>query len=438
MKIKIKTFKRGGIHPEENKHFTEGKSIENFPIPKKVIIPLSQHTGAPARPLVKKGDTVTEGQLIGEKNGKISANIHSPVPGKVIDVGNYLTFTGKKLLSVVIQTEGEFSLKTKEPVAWEELDREQLLQKITDAGIVGLGGAAFPTDVKYSPPPDKKIEYLIINGAECEPFLTSDDALMREKADEIIEGIKICMKILNVNKAFIGIELNKKEAIKIFSQKLNDNKIEVVGLKTRYPQGGEKQLIKAITGREVPSGGLPMDVGTVVSNVGTVYAIWEAVVYNKPLIERVVTITGRIVENPGNYKIRIGTTIKEILETIKLKEEPEKIIFGGPMMGISVQSLDVPVVKGTSGILFMGKKEVNRFDYSKYNSCIRCARCIKVCPMGLNPSMLSILGETGNYSEMKEYFIFDCIECGSCSFVCPSTRPIVQWIKIGKARLKKG
>lgn len=434
IKLQVKTFFRGGIHPKENKNYTENIPIENFHLPLKAIIPLNQHFGKPAIPIVKKGDIITEGQLIGQKDGAFSANIHSSIGGKVVDVGNYFTCNNTKTLSVVVQLEGEMKKGPEEKRDWTSLSRDDIMKKITEAGIVGMGGATFPTDVKLNPPKDKKIDYFIVNGVECEPYLTCDYRLMLEKTEEFIEGINIVQKILDVKNVFIGIELNKKKAIK----KLLDQypEIKVVGLKVKYPQGGEKQLIKAVIGKEVPSGGLPFDVGVVVNNVATVIAIRDAVVLNKPLTERVVTISGKIVKKPGNYKIKIGTPLSDIINEVGLTEEPAKVIFGGPMMGIAVTSLDTPVTKATSGILFLSKKEEKKIHYNQYRACVHCAKCIMVCPVSINPCMLSITGEFEKYDEMKQYNIMDCIECGCCNYICPSFRPIVQWIKIGKAVLK--
>ncbi len=436
--LNIRKFKSGGIRPDEHKHITENLLIENFHIPKKAVIPLSQHLGKPAKSLVKKGDTVIEGQIIGEKDGMISANVHSSIPGKVIDVGNYPVLNRLKVLSVVIQLEGEFKKGARPKDDWEHLEVSEILKRIEDAGIVGMGGATFPTNVKYSPPPDKNIDSLIINGVECEPYLTSDYRLMIEKSDEIIEGIKIVKKVLNVKNVYIGIELNKKKAIKKIKDRVakNDN-IKVVPLRVRYPQGAEKQLIKAVLNREVPSGGLPFDVGVIVSNVATIYAVRDAVLFQNPLIERVVTISGDIVEKPGNYKIKIGTLVSDIIQELGVDESKlGKIVFGGPMMGISVPSKDVPVTKGTSGILFLSREFTNKVDYTDYSACIHCGKCVLVCPMRLNPSMLSILAENKNWQDMKEFNILDCIECGSCSYVCPAQRPIVQMIKLGKSFIR--
>ncbi len=438
--LKVRTFKRGGVHPEEFKYFSEDKAIDNFPIPQKVVIPLLQHLGKPAKPLVKKGDIVKEGDLIGEKDGPISANIHSSVPGKVVDVKKVAVANNNRVPAVIIKTEGEFNKGNEEKQEWENLSKEDILEIIKNAGIVGMGGATFPTDIKLNPPADKKIDSLIINGVECEPFLTTDYRLMLEKSEEIIEGIKILNKLVDAENIYIGIELNKKEAIKKL-KKLSEKekKIKVVPLKVKYPQGGEKQLINAILKKEVPGGALPFEVGAIVSNVATVYAIREAVLYNKPLIERVVTVTGPIVKKPGNYKIKIGTLVKDVLDEVGIEGEISKLIIGGPMMGFAVNSDEIPVTKGTSGIVVFGEKEEKRVRYNDFESCIKCSKCLMACPISLNPSMLSILGEYNKWDEMKEWNLMDCIECGSCSFVCPANRPIVQFIKMGKfyARSKK-
>ncbi len=435
--LTIKAFNKGGVHPKENKHYTEQLPIENLHIPQTATIPLIQHLGKPAKPVVNKGDTIAEGQLIGEMDGFVSANIHSSIPGKVINIGNFPSLNNLKVPSIVIQLEGEFNKAKEEKFNWKKLKKEEIIKRITRAGIVGMGGATFPTHVKLSIPPGKNINAFIVNGAECEPFLTCDYRLMIEKTDEIIEGTQIIRKVLGVRNIYIGIELNKKDVIKKFKEKVDDTDIEVVPLKVRYPQGGEKQLIKAVLNKEVPSGGLPFDVCAVVHNVGTILAIRDAVLFNKPLIERVVTVTGQIVKKPGNYKIKIGTSVKEIIEEIGLTEDADKVILGGPMMGIVASSLDVPVTKGTSGILILSAKEEEKIRYDEYRDCIHCSRCLMYCPIGLHPAMLSILAENERYEEMKEYNILDCIECGCCNYVCPADRPIVQFMKIGKLNQKK-
>ncbi|MCX7678337.1 MAG: electron transport complex subunit RsxC [Spirochaetes bacterium] len=430
---------KGGIHPPENKFYSEGKKFSYLPIPHVCYVPLQQHIGKPARPIVEVGQAVEEGQLIGEADGFISANVHSPVPGKVIDIVHHPTVFSPKSLCIVIETEGAFtsSQQSRVPSSWESFSRDELIASIKEAGIVGLGGAAFPTHVKLSPPATKPIDTLIVNGAECEPYLTVDDMLMQTFPHEIIEGIRIAMKTLGVERAIIGVEDNKPDAIRALRKVLletNAPTITLVSLKTKYPQGAEKQLIKALLRREVPSGGLPMDVGVVVQNVGTIYAIREAVLYKKPLYERFITISGPIVKNPGNYKVRFGTKISDIIDEIGgLLDEPVKVIMGGPMCGIALDTLEIPVVKGTSGVLFFGK---NKIESENFLTCIRCGRCVAACPAGLLPCDISILVEKNLTDALAMYHLFDCIMCGSCSFVCPSKRPISHFIKLGQQRLK--
>ncbi len=439
MSMLFRGFK-GGIHPPENKYFSEGKEFSYVSIPHTCFIPLQQHLGKPARLVVEVGQKIEEGQLIAEADGFISANVHSSVPGKVAGIRPHPTVYSPRAQCVIIETEGAFSSSSKTGTSdnWESLPREEMLSRIKDAGIVGLGGAAFPTAVKLSPPQGKPIDTLIVNGAECEPYLTVDDMLMRTFPGEILEGIRITMKVLGVDKAIIGIEKNKPEAIaglkNAIAEKKLSGSIALVALKMKYPQGAEKQLIKALLGREVPSGGLPMDVRSVVQNVGTIFAIREAVLYKKPLYERYITISGPIVQKPGNYKVRLGTRISDILDEIGgLTEEPAKIIMGGPMCGIALDSLEIPVVKGTSGILFFGKKDV--FD-DAYLPCIRCGRCVSACPAGLLPCDLSIVVERGKKDALEALKPFDCIMCGSCTYVCPSRRPISHFIKLGQQQLK--
>lgn len=432
---------RGGIHPPENKHFSRDKSFSNLAIPHICYIPLQQHIGKPARPVVEAGQIVAEGQLIGTADGFISSNVHASIPGKVIDIKEHPTVYTPYGQCIVIETEGAFSsLSQKEPdVEWQALAGSEIVNRVREAGIVGLGGAAFPTSVKLAPPRNKVIDTLIINGSECEPYLTVDDMLMQTYPGEIIEGVRIAIKALGIERAFIGVEKNKPAAIRALKSAIKSashkEKIEIVPIKTKYPQGAEKQLIKSILGREVPSGGLPMDAAVVVQNVGTVFAIREAVLLKKPLFERYITVTGSIVKNPGNYKVRIGTRISDILaETGGLTEEPTKIVMGGPMCGITLDSTDVPVVKGTSGILFLGKKEIWAGDYKP---CIRCGRCVTACPAGLVPCDLCNAVEKNLLDLVETLNPFDCIMCGSCSYVCPSRRPISHFIKTGQQRVRK-
>jgi len=433
----LKTFKVGGVHPPENK-ISAGKKIEKLPIPKTVFIPVAQHIGAPSTAVVNKGDVVKTGQIIAKSSGFVSTNIHSSVSGKVKKIDVSADSSGYPKQGIYIDVEGD---------EWmDEIDRstelalnfnfsgQEIIKKIQDAGIVGLGGATFPTHVKLVPPKGMKAEVLLINGVECEPYLTSDHRLMLENADEILVGTQLLMRAMNVEKAVIGIENNKRDAIQLLTDKAKNYKgISVVTLKVKYPQGGEKQLIKAVTGKEVPSGGLPIAVGAVVSNVGTAFAVYEAVQKNKPLFERVVTVTGKSVANPSNFKVRIGTATTELIEAAGgLPENTGKIISGGPMMGRAVVSLDVPVTKGTSGILIMQNEEAKRREYME---CIRCSRCVSVCPMGLEPYLLMTFGQKQIFDRAENDRVMDCIECGSCSYTCPSNRPILDYIRFGKAKV---
>jgi len=434
MKVKAKTFPHGGVHLEEAK-LTSDRYIEKAHIPRMVRIPMSQHTGAPAKLLVQAGQTVEEGQLIGEASGFVSANIHASVSGKVVAIEKGNTFNAKNVDIVVIETGGSVKNWYEKKHDYSSLTTAELLEDIKRAGIVGLGGAAFPTHVKLSPPPDKKIEKLIINCAECEPYLTIDHRMVLEKTDEILEGIRIIMKILSVKEAIIGIEDNKPDAIELLNQKLSgDSSIKVEVLKTKYPQGGEKQLIQALTGVEVPTGGLPLDVGIVVENVSTVYAIYEAVVYKKPLIERGITYTGENLEKRGNYKVRLGTPVGLLIEELGTPPEYGAIIAGGPMMGIEVTDLNLPILKGSCGLVFLPKKK----NYEVKNRvCIRCSRCLMACPTGLQPTELAKLCDALLVDEAVKMGLFDCIECGSCAYVCPSAIPIVGLIRYGKEFWKR-
>lgn len=423
-------FFKGGVHPKDNKKYTAEKVIENSLIPDKVIIPVRQHIGAPCTPVVKKGDRVKKGQVIADSDAFVSEPIHSSVSGTVVDVGEYVHGVFGKSLAIVIENDKQDQWAEGIPLKrdWNTLSVDEIKAIIRKAGIVGMGGATFPTHVKLSPPPDKKVDTFILNGAECEPYLTADYRMMLEYTDKIVSGVLIVMKILDVDKAYVGIEDNKPKAIEAMKRAFRETAVQVVELPTRYPQGGEKMLIKAITKKEVPSGALPADVGVVVQNVGTVIAISDAVINGIPLIERVTTVSGDAVREPKNISLRVGTTFQQAVDFCGgLKEKPEKVIMGGPMMGIAQFSLDTPIIKGTSGILALTDKAINE---SEQSPCIRCGRCIEACPMGLNPSRLSILGERNLYREAKEdNNLMDCIECGSCVYACPAKRNIVQYIK---------
>lgn len=425
----------GGVHPNDGKKYTADKKIEIAPLPEKAVISLRQHIGAPVAAIVKKGDVVKKGQLIATSDAFVSGNIHASISGTVAGVVESPHPSFGTAPAIIIENDGADAWLEGIPQNrdWEKIEAKQLLQFVRDAGIVGMGGATFPAHVKLAPPPDKKIDTLIVNGSECEPFLTSDYRNMLEYPEKIVSGTKITMKLLNVTKAYMGIEDNKPEAVKAMQSAFSGTSVQVVALPTKYPQGAEKMLIKALTDRSVPSGGLPMDVGVVVQNVGTIISISDAVIQGIPSIERVVTVSGSAVKEPKNLLLRVGASFADALNCCGgLSEEAAKIIAGGPMMGFAQSGVDVPIIKGTSGILFLSKKDVN---YRKETACIRCGRCIEACPMGLNPSMLSILGERNLYAEAKEdYDLLDCMECGSCVYQCPAKRQIVQYIRYSKAQ----
>ncbi len=433
----LKTFPKGGIHPPENK-LTANLKTEVLELPKQVAIPIAQHIGAPAKILVKKKDKVKVGQVIAEINGFVSANIHSSVSGTVFKIEETADAGGYKKTAIIIKTEGdeweETIIRDNKLKKDFELEPRQMLKRIEDAGIVGLGGATFPAHIKLLPPKGMKAEVLILNGVECEPYLTADHRLMLEKGEEILVGTQILMKVLQTDKAIIGIENNKKDAIRHMTELCkNYPGISVTPLKVQYPQGGEKQLIKAVTGREVPSGGLPIAVGAVVQNVGTVFAVYEAVQKNKPLIERIVTVTGKSLSNPKNLLVRIGTPVSALIEAAGgLPEDTGKVISGGPMMGRALNSLEPAVTKGTSGILVLPQNESKR---KEIKPCIRCAKCVNVCPMGLEPFLLMTLAQKNLFERSEKEDVTDCIECGSCSYTCPSDRPLLDYIRLGKNKV---
>jgi len=436
--IKAHASFSGGVHPEGNKELTSHKPAVPAAIPKRVVIPLSQHIGAPTKPLVVLGQEVKKGEKIGEAAGFVSAPVHASISGKVTAIGNFPHSLGMDVTSIVIEGDGkdDWISGLKETPDYQVLNPAELKKMVQDAGIVGMGGATFPTFVKLSPPKEKPIDVVILNGAECEPYLTSDHRLMLDRPREIIEGLKILMRILGVKKGYVGIEANKPDAIEAMKKAAAGSPdIQVWPIKVKYPQGAEKMLIKAIVNRTVPAGGLPMDIGVVVQNVGTADAIYTAVRYGKPLIERYVTVTGRGVKEPKNFVARIGTPFSQLIEEAGgLTESAAKVISGGPMMGMSQFTLDVPVIKGTSGILVLPESEVS---VKSYGPCIRCGRCIDACPMMLQPSLIGLFIEKGHYQDAKDYNLMDCFECGSCTFVCPANRPMVQWVKKAKKELTK-
>jgi Na+-translocating ferredoxin:NAD+ oxidoreductase subunit C len=435
----LKTFKLGGVHPPENK-ISADAAIQTLPLPRRVFVPLSQHLGAPAKVVVKRGDEVKTGQLLAKSGGFISANIHSPATGKIFKIDDVLDQSGYKRTSVIIDVQEdvwEDGIDTSpEIVHTIALSKEEIIQRISDMGVVGLGGATFPTHVKMMVPDGKHAEYLIINGVECEPYLTSDHRLMLEKGEEILIGTAILMKALGVKKAMVGIEANKPDAIEHFTKlAAKFDGITVHALEVKYPQGGEKQLIKALTGREVPSGKLPIETGCVVDNVGTAYAVYEAVQKNKPLIERVVTVTGEAAKQPSNFMVRIGTPISLLLEHAGgLPDNLGKLIGGGPMMGKALMTADAPIVKGSSGILLLPQENAKRV---VVRHCIRCARCISACPMGLEPYLLAQYTKHEKWEEAETDKIMDCIECGSCHYICPSGQSLLDYIRLGKANVGK-
>jgi Na+-translocating ferredoxin:NAD+ oxidoreductase subunit C len=435
----LKTFKIGGVHPPENK-LSAGQPIEVMPLPKTVSIPLSQHLGVPAVPVVAKGDQVLAGQLIAKGEAFISANIHASVAGTVAKIDEVVDSSGYRRKAIIINVEGDqwvdgVDLDTS-LVKECSLSPEEIVKKVNEMGIVGMGGATFPSHVKLMVPKGKKAEYLIINGVECEPYLTSDHRLMLEKGEEMLVGISIQMKALGVEKAIIGIENNKPDAIEHLRKLVKDYPgVSVEPLQVKYPQGGEKQLIKALINREVPSGKLPIEVGCVVHNVGTAFAVYEALQKNKPLVERVVTVTGKDLAKPCNLLARIGTPISELVAAAGgLPESTGKVVNGGPMMGKALNDLNAPVTKGTSGILVFSRAETPR---RPLHNCIRCARCVSICPMGLEPVLLAVLSDRKRFDECEEERIMDCIECGSCLYICPSGRPLLDQIRVGKAQVGK-
>ena len=434
----LPTFKKG-IHPDDNKSYTNQKPIEYVPVPDEVYIPPLQHIGIPGEILVEKGQAVKTGQVIGKSEKFVSAPVHSSITGSVKAVDQFLHPLGIKTTMIHIEKssdEDEWE-KIDVPENWETASIDDLRNIILQAGIVGLGGAAFPTHVKLSPPKEKKINTFILNGVECEPFLTADHRAMMEMGDKILTGMSIIMKILGVDNGYIGIENNKPDAIDMINDLVTKNypSFKVVPLKVKYPQGAEKMLIEAILKRRVPAGGLPMDVGTVVNNVGTSLAVANAVLEGKPLIERIVTVTGKGISNPKNLMVRIGTPFRTLLEFCGgLTEDAAEIFMGGPMMGFAQYQIDVPVVKATSGIICQEKKDIT---IKKTYPCIQCGTCISVCPMNLLPTRLSSFAETSKLKEAEEYGILSCIECGSCSYSCPSNIPLVQWIRVGKLQVSE-
>ncbi len=432
----MKTFRfQGGVPIHQGDELSENTAIQIAPLFDKYNLIIHQHIGAPPKTIVGKNDIIKKGQLLAESAGFVSAPIHSPTSGKIIQITECPGPMGKKVPCIEIEADGEDTWEYPfEPINdWENADSALLKERIGNAGIVGMGGAAFPTSVKLSPPKNKVIDTLILNGAECEPYLTADNRLMQERAESVIKGTAIIAKILNVSNIYIGVENNKKEAIKTLNEYASLYNINVVALPVRYPQGAEKQLIYALTKRKVPIGGLPMEVKCVVQNVGTALAIYEAVCEAKPLIERITTITGEPLVNPSNWQLKLGTPISKAIELAGgVKYNPTKLILGGPMMGFTQKSLDVTVMKNTSGILLLDNKNVSQFQSSP---CIRCGKCLDICPMNILAGTLSVAIESEDFELAEDLNVMDCIECGSCAYVCPAHRPLVQHYRRGKAEV---
>lgn len=437
----MKTFRLGGVHPKDNK-ITAAVPFQKVPVPKEVTIPLDQHIGAPATLCVAVGDKVKAGQTIGNPGGFVSAAVHSSVSGTVKRIDRVRDAWGVYHPCVIITVDGDEWLEgidTTDTLITEcKLEPKEILDKITASGIVGLGGACFPTQVKLMPPKDCKIDTLIVNAVECEPYLTHNHRLMLEKGDEIMVGVQIIMKALSINKTIIGVENNKRDAISHLQSLLpkynvNGCEIEVTPLKLKYPQGGEKQLIQALTGRVVRSGAIPAATGAVVQNVATVFAVYEAVQKNKPITEIALTVSGKRVSNPGNFILRIGTPLSAAVDMAGgIPDGTGKLICGGPMMGRSMVHLNTPANKRTSAVVMLDESEAVR---GKVENCIRCGKCVEACPMGLEPYLLSKMSKMEMYDEAEQHNIFDCIECGCCAFSCPSNRPLLDYVRLGKANV---
>ncbi len=429
--MRLKTFP-GGVHPHDNKRFSASAPIEEMPLPQRVVIPMSQHIGAPSVPIVKVGDEVKAGQKIADAGGFVSIPQHASISGKVTKIDTFPHPSGASALAIEITGDGTDNwIEFADDPNFLDLSADEMKKRIGDAGICGMGGAGFPTLVKLSPPTDKPIDTVILNGVECEPYLTADDRLMLEKTQEVVNGLKILMKVLGAKQGIIGIEANKPDDIAAMKKIMaSESRFRVVPLKLQYPQGAEKQLIYAVTRRKVPAGGLPMAVGVVVQNVGTAFAIYEAVRYQKPLVERIISVTGSVVAHPKNLKARIGTSFSDLVEFCGgVSSDPGKIISGGPMMGFALPSLAAPMAKGSSGLVLMSEKESKTLEE---RNCLRCARCVDVCPMNLLPCQIAQAVKAGALDLALKAGLEDCMKCGSCAYVCPAHIRLVQWIDTGK------
>ena len=441
--MKIRTFRIGGVHPEENK-LTNEQATQPAALPKQAVFPLSQHIGAPAKPVVQKGDKVKVGTLIAEAGGFVSAPIYSSVSGTVFKIDTAVDATGYRKPVIIINVEGDEweetidrSDKIEVVADHPELTPEEIVERVKRAGVTGMGGAGFPTFIKLTPPPTAKAECVIINAVECEPYITSDYRLMMEHPDEILVGLELLMKAAKVTTGYIGIETNKPKAIELLAQKCaakfgsSAYSVEVVPLKQRYPQGGEKQLVDAVIRRQVPAPpAIPVNVGAIVQNVGTAFAVYEAVMKNKPLFERYTTVTGKRLAHPGNFLVRMGTPMRDLIEACGgMPEGDNKVLAGGPMMGKALTTIDVPVCKGTNSVTILSGDDAHR---KKANPCIRCAKCVSACPMGLEPFLLATLSDNKLWERAEAEDVVSCIECGSCQFTCPAHRPLLDNIRQGK------
>lgn len=441
--MKIRTFSIGGIHPEENK-LSNDATTQVAALPVQAIFPLSQHIGAPAKPVVAKGDKVKVGTMIAEAGGFVSAPIYSSVSGTVLKIDTAVDATGYRKPAIIINVDGDEweesidrSNKLETVEEHPELTPEEIVNRIKVAGVTGMGGAGFPTFIKLCPPPTAKAECVIINAVECEPYITADYRLMLEKSDEILVGLELLMKAAKVTRGYIGIETNKPQAIELLADKCAKKfggsayEVEVVPLKQRYPQGGEKQLVDAVINRQVPAPpAIPVNVGAIVQNVGTAFAVYEAVMKHKPLFERYTTVTGKKLRQPGNYLVRMGTPMKDLIAVCGgMPEEDSKVLAGGPMMGKAMTSTDVPVCKGTNSLTILSGEDAVR---KEPQPCIRCAKCVSACPMGLEPYLLAKLSAVSNWERCESEDIVSCIECGSCQFTCPAHRPLLDNIRLGK------
>lgn len=434
---RLRTFARGGVHPPDGKALAADKPIRNAPLPSLAVVPFSQHIGAPATPTIAVGDHVCEGQMIAEPASFVSAAVHSPIPGTVKEIKTIYLPSGIKTGAAVIELDGEFTQlgKTVTSVDWSSMDRAVILEILKKHGIVGQGGATFPAHVKFTVPKGKDCEVFLVNAAECEPYLTADHRLLVERSEDVIEGMRIISKLLEPKRTIVGIEANKPDAIRKMTAAGASYGIEVIPLKVKYPQGAEKNLIEALLDREVPSGKLPIEVGVINANVGTIVSVCEAVRDDKPVIERVVTVSGGAIRNPGNIKARIGCSVRDLIEECGgFAEEPVKYVSGGPMMGFAFGDLDTPVTKGTSGILALTRKEVKSFAPT---ACLSCGRCVAACPMGLSPTTIFKNIEHERLDEAVELGLNDCVLCGACAYSCPAHIPLVSAFRAGRGRNRR-